>query len=270
MDKLSTYGFPRGGIRCYYYTASVENALDIIRCNHLFGSLPSKVNDPDDLRIVISDISISPLLKSTGLNGQEIEDKINEAFEKNEKTNRTNKMDRIFRFACFAMADKVDKDSKSEIRFWNEYADHFKGVRFTFQVDREFLTMPKPDDAFCGMISYNGHIATIDASNYSTIDDIKSQIASESFLRDLCYSKSPKWANEYELRLGSVYSRLNLEMSQKTSKEERFFTFAPAALKEMVVGYRASDRDVALLKFETSNRNVTLQRAGINLQFDTI
>lgn len=264
MDKLSTYGFPRGGIRCYYYTASVENALDIIRCNHLFGSLPSKVNDPDDLRITISDISASPLLIATGLNGQEIEDRINETFGKK------NIMDRVYRFVCFAVADRVDKDKRSEIRFWNEYADNFSGVRFTFQVDGNFLIAPKPDETFCGMISYNGHVAKIDASNYSTIYDINPQITSESFLLDLCYSKSPKWANEYELRLGSVYSRLNLEMSQKTSKEERFFTFAPAALKEVVVGYRASDCDVALLEFETNNRNVTLQRADINLQFDTI
>ena len=42
LDTLSTYAFPPTGIACYYHTASVRNALDILEWNHLFGSLPSR------------------------------------------------------------------------------------------------------------------------------------------------------------------------------------------------------------------------------------
>lgn len=265
MDRLSTYNFPNTGIDCYYYTASADNALDILRFNHLFGSLPSKVNDPHDLKIQISNLETNPGVKSLGLDGKSIESSINAVLARKEI------MDKVYRFVCFADAAKVDNDRQSEIRFWNEYADHFKGVRISFQIDRDFLITPKSEETFCGMISYSGRSTIIDVSNYSGVDDILSQITRKtSFLSDLCYSKSPNWAKEYELRLGSPYSRLKLEMSQLTSREERFFEFSPNKLKMVAVGYGVSDVNLALLKLETQRLGVPLVKANVNVQYETI
>ena len=219
LDTLSTYAFPPTGIACYYHTASVRNALDILECSHLFGSLPSKVNDPGDLKISIVNLDESPLLQSraAGLDRKAIQKRVSAALA--DKTI----MDRTYRFVCLADADKVDADSQSELRFWNDYANHFKGVRFKFIVDKEFLLTPSSNNAFVGMMDYMGCAATIDAVNVNDISDIKQLIDQDQFLKDLCYSKSEEWKSEYELRIGSTYSRLKLDMSKITSKEESFF-----------------------------------------------
>lgn len=262
LEKLSTSSFPDGGIECYYYTASVENALDIIEFNHLFGSLPSKVNDSDDCKITLIRLDESPLLAS--ISEEERERRIEEI---NKSLANKFIMDRVFRFICLAEASKVDTHPCSEQWFWDEYANHFKGVRFKFQIDRDFLVHPCPNEAFCEKISYTGRMATVDCSRLVRSEDVLSQVNIEQFLRDLCYSKSTEWEKEYELRLGSPYRRLNLEMSRITSKEERFFVFNPVKLKEVVVGYAAKDHDVEMLKRLTDLRGVPLRRAMIDLRY---
>ena len=264
LETLSTYAFPPGGIACYYHTASVRNALDILVHNHLFGSFPSRVNDPDDLRIQIENLDKSPYLKTRG-RGLDLS-AIQEGLNKEAKAI----MDRTYRFACFAEASKVDSDKQSELRFWNEYANHFKGVRFKFVIDKDFLITPSAEDTFVGKIIYNGHSATIDASYVQHISDFARLIASQGFLDDLCYFKSPDWMSEYEFRLGSVYTRLHLEMSRITSKEERFFVFNPFKLLEVVVGYRADEEDIGLLKVMTKNKNVQLRKAVTDLRYEAI
>lgn len=262
LEKLSTFSFPDGGIECYYYTASVENALDIIEFNHLFGSLPSKVNDPGDCRIKLIRLEESPLWAS--IPKEERERRIEEI-----NKNLANKfiMDRVFRFICLAEASKVDTHPCSEQWFWDEYADHFKGVRFKFQIDRDFLVHPCPNEAFCEKISYTGRTATVDCSHLTRSEDVLSQVNIEQFLRDLCYSKSTEWGKEYELRLGSPYWRLNFEMSKITSKEERFFVFNPFKLKEVVVGCAATKHDVEMLKQSTDSRGISLRKAMIDLRY---
>lgn len=264
LERLSTYHFPSGGIDCYYHTSSVRNALDILEFNHLFGSFPSKVNDPNDLKISIVNLDKSPYLQSRaqGRNCAAIQEGVNK------KTKEI--MDKTYRFVCLAEASKVDSDKQSELRFWNEYADHFKGVRFTFRVDQGFILTPSPNDTFCRMISYDGRTATLDASQINNPDDLRKQIADERFLRCLCYSKSAEWASEYELRLGSTYKRLNLSMSGLTSREERFFVFNPSKLKEVVVGYDASPVDVRLLEQMLQGRQVPLRMALTDLRYKAI
>ena len=262
IETLSSFNFPDGGIECYYHTASVENALDIIEFNHLFGSLPSKVNDPDDCKITLIRLDESPLWAS--IPEEERERKIEEI-----NKNLTNKfiMDRVFRFVCLAEASKVDTHPCSEKWFWDEYANHFKGVRFKFQIDRDFLVHPCRDATLCEMLSYTGRTVTVDCSHLTRSQDVLSQVNKEQFLRDLCYSKSTEWGKEYELRLGSPYWRLSFEMSKITSKEERFFVFNPFKLKEVVVGYAATDHDVELLKQSTDTRGIPLRKAMIDLRY---
>lgn len=266
LDKLSTYAFPSKGIACYYHTASVRNALDILEFNHLFGSLPSKVNDPDDLKISIVNLDKSPLLlsRASGLDSKAIQKRINAVLADKAI------MDRTYRFVCLADADKVDADSQSELRFWNDYANHFKGVRFKFIVDKEFLLTPLSNDAFVGMMDYTGRTATIDAANLKDMSDIKQLIAQNQFLKDLCYSKSDEWKSEYELRIGSTYLRLKLEMSKITSKEERFFCFSPESIIEVSVGYDADKIDIGKLLSMLQVRNIPLRVAMLNLQYGTL
>lgn len=145
MEKLSTYGFPPDGLECYYFTGSVENALDILVFNHLFGSMPSKVNDPEDFKIAIAKLSNSPLLQwLPSSNRNNVETNANAALA--DKT----MMDRVCRFVCFAKAQKVDKDCESGLYFWHTYADHFKGVRFKFCIDKDFMVIPPSNETFCG------------------------------------------------------------------------------------------------------------------------
>lgn len=262
LEKLSTFNFPDGGIECYYHTASVKNALDIMEFNHLFGSLPSKVNDPGDCRIKLTRLEESPLWAS--IPKEERERKIEEI---NKNLSNKSIMDRVFRFVCLAEASKVDTDPCSEKRFWDEYANHFKGVRFKFRIDRDFLVHPCSNEAFCERISYTGRMATVDCSRLVRSKDVLSQVNGEQFLRDLCYSKSTKWEKEYELRLGSPYRRLNFEMSKITSKKEWFFVFNPFKLKEVVVGYAATDHDVEMLKQSTDSRGIPLRKAMIDLHY---
>lgn len=263
LEKLSTFNFPDGGIECYYHTASVENALDIMEFNHLFGSLPSKVNDPGDCRIKLIRLEESPRFASIPNEKEKyrIKEEINKSL--------ANKfiMDRVFRFVCLAEASKVDTDPCSEQWFWDEYANHFKGVRFKFQIDRGFLVHPCPNETFCERISYTGRTATVDCSHLIRSQDVLSQVNKEQFLRDLCYSKSTKWEKEYELRLGSPYRRLNFEMSKITSKKEWFFVFNPVKLKEVVVGYAATDHDVEMLKQSTDSHGIPLRKAMIDLRY---
>ena len=266
VDRLSTYAFPPMGIACYYHTASVRNALDILEYNHLFGSLPSKVNDPGDLKISIVNLDKSPLMQSraAGLDCKAIQKRVSAVLA--DKTI----MDRTFRFVCLADAGKVDADSQSELRFWNDYANHFKGVRFKFIVDKEFLQTPSSNDAFVGMMDYTGRTAVIDAVNVNGISDIKQLIAQDQFLKDLCYSKSDEWKSEYELRIGSTYSRLKLEMSKITSKEERFFCFRPESILEVSVGYDANKIDIGKLQLMLQARNIPLKVAQGSLHYETL
>ena len=257
MDNLSTFNFPKNGIECYHFTSSVDNALDILTYHHLLGSLPSKVNDPDDLKITVANLYASPLLKTFPniFSKQSVEENVNRVLSSKVF------MDRIYRFLCLAVASKVDGDPRSTLRFWENYADHFNGVRLKFQVDQDFLVMPRPIETFCQRISYTGRVAKIDAAKIKNISDIRKLIMPESMLRDICYSKSEKWASEYELRLGCTYSHLQLSMSRVTSKEERFFVFDPLKLKEVVIGYRARIEDIGLLKLMTQILGIPLRMA---------
>ena len=263
LERLSTFNFPDEGIECYYHTASVENALDIMKFNHLFGSLPSKVNDLDDCRIKLTGLEESPRLAS--IPDEEQKRKAREGVDKSLANKSI--MDRVSRFICLAEASKVDTHPCSEWWFWDEYANHFKGVRFKFQIDRDFLVRPCPNETFCERISYTGRTATVDCSHLTKSQDVLSQVNKEQFLRDLCYSKSVEWKKEYELRLWSTYRRLKLEMSRITSKEERFFVFNPVKLKEVVVGYAATDHDIEMLKQSTDSRGIPLRKAMIDLHY---
>lgn len=264
MEKLSTFHFPQNGIECYYHTGSVENALDILEFNHLFGSLPSRVNDPDDLKISIQNLEECPWAKSTGQSSPIIETAIKKAI--------SNKMvlDRVYRFVCLAKAQQVDNEPASELCFWNVYANHFKGVRFKFLVDKEFLCIPSPQEAMSDNIDYAGRLATIDASRLHSKSDIESLIKCDSFLKDLCYSKAPKWKTEHEFRLGSIYCKLHLAMSRITSKEERFFVFNPCKLREVTVGCNAIETDVERLRLMLQDKGVPLRRVKLNLQYETL
>ena len=264
LEKLSTYAFPDGGIACYYHTASVRNALDILEFNHLFGSFPSKVNDPDDLRMRIENLDKSPYLQTqaSGPNLTAIQKGLNEQVKAI--------MDRTYRFVCFAEASKVDSDKQSELRFWNEYANHFKGVRLKFVIDKNFSVTPSAADTFVGKIAYNGHVANIDASNVRNLQDIAKMIEGPEFLNNLCYSKSPDWKTEHELRLGSLFSMLKLEMSNITSKEERFFCFNPSNLQEVSVGYAADEVDIGKLKLSLRKINLPLHVVKTDLHYETL
>lgn len=264
LETLSTYAFPPGGIACYYHTASVRNALDILVHNHLFGSFPSKVNDPDDLRMQIKNLDKSPYLqkRASGLNLAAIQKGVNDEVKAI--------MDRTYRFVCFAEASKVDSDKKSELRFWNEYANHFKGVRLKFVIDKSFSVTPSAADTFVGKIAYNGHGANIDASNVRNLQDIAKMIEGPEFLNNLCYSKSPDWESEYELRIGSIFSKLKLEMSNITSKEERFFCFNSSNLKEVSVGYAADEVDIGKLQLISRRILLPLHVVKTDLHYETI
>ena len=264
LETLSTYAFLPDGIACYYHTASVRNALDILEHNHLFGSFPSKVNDPDDLRMSIENLDKSPYLqtRASGLNLGAIQKGLNEEAKAI--------MDRTYRFICFAEASKVDSDKQSELRFWNEYADHFKGVRLKFIIDKDFSVNPAPTDVFIGKIKYEGHDARIDASRIQAIEDFAKLVVKPEFLNDLCYTKSQIWATEYEVRIGSPFSRLKLEMSNITSREERFFCFNPCNLKEVSVGYAADAVDIGKLQLILQGINLPLHVAQTDLHYKTI
>ena len=144
-------------------------------------------------------------------------------------------MDRTYRFVCFAETSKVDSDKKSELLFWNEYADHFKGVRLKFVIDRDFSINPVPANAFVGKIAYKGHCATIEASKIQTIQDFAEQVTETKFLNGLCYSKSPNWASEYEVRIGSLFSQL-LRCPTLPQKKSASSVSTPAVLKKCLLG----------------------------------
>ena len=264
LDTLSTYAFPTNGMACYYHTASVRNSLDILEFNHLFGSFPSKVNDPDDLRMSIENLDKSPYLQSRagGLDCDAIQKRLNKEVKVI--------MDRTYRFVCFAEASKVDSDKKSELRFWNEYADHFKGVRLKFVIDKDFSINPAPEDVWVGKIAYKGHCATIEASRIQTMQDFSNLVAKTEFLNNLCYTKSPSWASEYEVRIGCHFSRLKLEMSHITSREERFFSFNLSSLKEVSVGYAADEVDIGKLKLSLRKINLPLHVVKTDLHYETL
>ena len=264
LETLSTYAFPPGGIACYYHTASVRNALDILVHNHLFGSFPSKVNDPDDLRMQIENLDKSPYLQklASGFDLSAIQKGVNKEVKAI--------MDRTYRFVCFAEASKVDYDKQSELRFWNKYANHFKGVRLKFVIDKSFSVTPSAAETFVGKITYKGHKATIDAFNVQNKQDFMGLIGKPGFLDDLCYNKSSDWECEYELRIGSPISRLKLEKSNITSKEERFFCFNPSSLKEVSVGYAADEVDIGKLQLISRRINLPLHVAKTGLHYETI
>lgn len=119
-------------------------------------------------------------------------------------------------------------------------------------------------------IDYNGRTATVDGSVVGDQLGIKAQVAKEQFLKELCYSKSAKWKKEYEFRLGSTCSRLDFMMSGITSREELYFIFNPQKLIEVAVGYNASPSDVKRLTQIAQCKGVLLQRAKVNLQYETI
>ena len=260
MKKMSEYAFPLGGLRCYYYTASVDNALDIIEKSHLYGSFPSKVNDPDDLRIEIMGLDRSPLLSANA----NVQENVNRQLVK--KTI----MDRVYRFVCLADADKVDIDSSSALRFWNEYAGGFKGVRFEFTVDKNFVLTPTSQECLCENISYTGEKAILDLSNVKNVEDIEKEVQKEDFLRSLCYSKAEKWSAEYEFRIGSVYRRLKNEMSLISSREERFFEFDKSSIKSVTVGCLAEEADIMKLKMFSTKHSLNLLLAEVDLKTRTI
>lgn len=248
MKKLSEYDFGPEGLRCYYYTASVENAIDILEHSHLYGSFPSKVNDPDDLRIEVEGLGANKFL-CTNVEAQ---------LMLNSSLGKKKLLDRVYRFVCFAEADSVDGDRNSALRFWNEYAGGFKGVRFEFVLSKEFFTVPSVVECLCDNISYDGRIAKLDVSGVGSFADLNKVISSQDFLQALCYSKAPKWANEYEFRVGSVYHYLKNEMSRITSREERFFAFDLSKLLSVEVGCLANSVDIVLLKLQ-------MQKVGVEL-----
>lgn len=248
MKKISEYDFGPDGLRCYYYTASVENAIDILEHSHLYGSFPSKVNDPDDLRIEVEGLDANKFLGT------------NEEFQLmlNSTLGKKKLLDRAYRFVCFAKADSVDGDRNSALRFWNEYARGFKGVRFEFVLSKEFFTMPSAEKCLCDDMSYDGRIAKLNASRVRSFVDLNEALSNQDFLQALCYSKTPKWASEYEFRVGSVYRHLKNEMSRITSREERFFTFDLSKMKSVEVGCLADSVDIARLKLQ-------MQKVGVEL-----
>jgi hypothetical protein len=234
VNRLSTYAFPPDGVMCYYYTFSLENAIDILQHWHLFGSFPSKVNDPNDMRIQVVGLERNgniPMASriATGVNCEIDKKKL---------------LDRSYRFVCFADAEMVDANSDTQCYFWTNYAGGFRGVRFKFCIDSTFLLTPSPQDAFFDKITYDDTIhPTLDLSGIKSGADINSAVDDPKFLQDLCFSKSRKWAHEVEWRVGSTVSRLSLEMSQIQSREERFFQFNPKNLKEIVIGSEALRTD---------------------------
>jgi len=249
LSRLSTYAFPSGGMYCYYHTSSVKNAIDIVLHNHLFGSFPSKVNDPGEMKIETIGLSENRFLNAN----KNVSDRVNEELSKKEF------FDRIYRFVCFAQADKVDNDRDSQLYFWTKYAGCFSGVRFKFLIDSSFLKTPSPNEVFCDLVTYKNHTIKLDLSKVTTVSDICQEIRSSDLLKEICYVKTPRWNLEYELRLGSVFRTLKLSMSRISSREERFFVFDPHRLVGVDIGALADPVDSVIF-------NDLLKQRGIQVR----
>lgn len=215
MTKLSTYVFPAGGLRCYYFTANPIHAIDIIRNKHLFASLPSNVNDPNDLKLEVKgqlnrsyleDALVRNSFTPEGLRFLQPQGIIS-GLERS--LGQKTLMDRVYRFVCFAKADCVDADKRSAFRFWQKYAKSFGGVRFEFLIDKSFTTAPAPHEVLCDEIKYGARSAILDLSTLNSAADIVESLNEPGFMDGFAYTKSQKWSCEYELRIGTTVRRLN-------------------------------------------------------------
>lgn len=242
MRKLSEYPFSTSGMMCYYFTASTVNALDIIKHSHLFGSFPSKVNDPKDLCVQIVGWERNKGWIPQGIDKAGFEQRLNDTLA------QKGCMDRSMRILCMAEATRVDADARCQERFWNEYANCGNGVRFKFLVNQNFLIQPTAAEVLFEQVQYVGRTKTIDAARIRSDFDIAKIIGEDGFLRDLCFTKETKWSNEYEFRFCSTVTRLNLQMSEITSREERFYVFNPRSLVEVVVGKNVNEEEKCKLR----------------------
>lgn len=254
MQKLSAYAFPSTGMECYYFTDKVDNAIDILEHSHLFGSFPSRVNDPNDLRIQIVGWEKNV--------GRILENIDRASFERNLNKALSEKgcMDRSMRILCMAKAAKVDVDAEAQKMFWEKYAGKGFGVRFKFLVDSSFLIQPHAKEVFFDDVNYEVRVKELDASAIHADCDIAAMIGSGTFLRDLCYSKETKWCKEYEVRFVAPYTRLNLQMSSITSREERYFVFNPKNLLEVRVGKAVCEVDFRTIQLSLNRYNLQLQK----------
>lgn len=248
MKNLTTYNFPSAGLRCYYHTGSVQNAIDIIKHSHLFGSKVSKVNDPDDVRIqwegVFSEKWIQDVINRSGLlmlkpdvaAARPIVEQIRKFSEK--------LLDSIYRFVCFADANKTDLSKDSQGKFWKEYAGNFKGARLEFLVDSAFYISPRPEQVLCDNIRYlDAHQAHVNLSELESTEAFCNLI-NGAFLEELCYTKcANKWSDEFEFRTGSLVKYLLQEYSEVSGRNEHFFRFNSQNLVSVVVGGDASDQE---------------------------
>ena len=268
MHRLSSYPFPADGLVCYYHTASVRNAIDIIRNAQLFASLPSRVNDPADLKL-----NLRGCLNSSYL-GDAL---VRNAFSPNcldllsaqtisdasaESVARKTLIDKVYRFVCFATADKVDVDKRSAYRFWNEYAGHFKGVRFKFKISNSFTRTPQPEKVLCDFITYGVRSAELDLSNLNSSTDIFTVLEDSNFLDCFAYTKSQKWSGEFEFRIGTVVKYLSNVISEITKAKALFFDFDMSHLLEVCVGEDATAVDKQKLLQEASRLGIQVKEAS--------
>lgn len=252
LTKLSEFPFVDNGLECYYHTSSVDNAVDILRHFHLFGSLPSKVNDPKDLCIQITGWERNDERIPPAIDKKSFEQGLNKAL--------ANKgvVDRTMRILCMAEVSKVDSDIESQKMFWSKYCNNGKGVRFKFLVNSNFLIQPLGDETFFEQVQYSGREKVIDAAKIRNDFDIAQMLLTGAFMRDLLFSKEGRWGVEHEYRFCATVTRLNLQMSDITSKEERFYVFNPKNLLGVMVGKSVDEEDECKLR-------VALQPLGLNL-----
>ncbi len=236
LETLSTYQFPKNGIECYYYTDTAEHALDIVQKHHLYGSVPSRVNDPDDLKFEIANFENSPYILNKY--GFQLSPEISTTIAKNISDNSSKRIDNAYRFVCMAEATSINQSSVSDLRFWSMYSNCFSGVRFPFRIDKDFMVKPLDDETFFDQVTYHGHSAKLDFSSITSETELNQKIDTKDFLQNLCYSKSAKWECEHEWRLGSTLSRLE-KCPVGKSEYNYFFIYNPNNLLGVDIGQHA-------------------------------
>lgn len=267
LKNLSTYPFPKSGLLCYYHTGSVENALDIVQNSHLIGSVPTRVNDPDDLRMYFKDLEKSPYLRSIYRESTCRRPTANRLRRISKKLASLARgwMDKCYRFVCMADAQKIDAHPQGELHCWKEYAGNFCGVRFLFSLDAVFLRQPSATATFFDEVSYMGKKATLDCWMVKEEQDFRRIISSPVFLQDLMYDKVEKWAIEYEYRLGSLLSLLEPVPDKKTKEINYFFKYNLNHLLGVDIGAEANPDDKEQLIRALPSKNIFVRTASLSV-----
>ena len=199
---------------------SKEYTLDIFRKCELYFSAPNRFNDPFDCKI-------RPIIKSRELLAKDIAQRHKLPYEKEDVEQAIIADGTIETRLIKAVDDVMNShgicsfsERSSDILMWSHYSDCHKGICLGFDVTE--------DPAFFDYIQNVIYQDTYPLLDLSVVDGIK------KYLDALLKTKYSEWAYEKEVR---VYK-----------KENKAYSFNPAAFKSIYFGCKADDAVIEEVK----------------------